>query len=398
MATDGYRLSIQHNSSTDYPWHSFFPWLCVLTLFLIPQPALTKELIVNSYYGQYDANLKQPGFPSASLAGPKTEKWLSVKPARHYHIGVLLPHLNDSYWETTNYGLVAHARELGLKITVYLAGSYINLGNQSSQLKVLINRDKVDGIILGSVDYTKMDPFIEEAALSGIPVVALINDVYAPAITAKSMVSFHEMGYKAGEFIMQHAGNRDLRVAFLPGPQESGWAPDTFDGFRQAISALQTEGQQIDIFPPLYGDTRQDVQQMRLDILNKKEYAGVDYIVGNAVAAVEAVAYLKKHDDIHPNAKIVATYLTSKVFGQIENGLILAAPSDQIVSQCHIAVDMVVRSLNGEKAGSDFPFRASPLIPLITTGNIRQFFYEALFGNRDFQPVYTEFSLNQSIK
>lgn len=394
MIKGGYKFLVQLGSLANCPWQTIF-LICALALLLAPQFAMPEALIVNSYYGQYDANRKKPGFPSASLASPKTETWQSVKPAKQYHIGVLLPHLNDSYWETTNYGIVAHARELGLKITVYLAGSYSNLGNQGSQLKALIIRDKVDGIILGSVDYTKMDPFVAKAGDAGVPVVALINDVYAPAITAKSMVSFHEMGYKAGEFVMEHAGSRDFRVAFLPGPQESGWAPDTFDGFRQAVSERQSKGQRIDILPPLYGDTRKDVQQMRLDILNKKEYAGVDYLVGNAVAAVEAVTYLKRQHNKHPNAKIVATYLTSRVFEQIEEGLILAAPSDQIVSQCRIAVDMVVRTLNGEKAGRNFPFRASPLIPLITTDNIGQFVYEHLFGNRDFQPVYTEFSIDR---
>jgi protein TorT len=364
---------------------------CTLFLLLRAFTAQTEDLPVNSYYGHYDASQKQPGFPSASLIGPKTENWSSVRPAREYNIGILLPHLNDSYWATVNFGIVSHARKQGVGITVYLAGAYTDLGNQRSQLQALVSRDKVDGIILASVDYRKMDPFVAEADRAGVPVVELINDIYAPAIRAKSMVSFHEMGYKAGEYVMHHAGGKDFSVAFFPGPRESGWASDTYHGFLAAVGGLKGDRQDVKMFPPLYGDTRHDVQQMRLDILNKKQFHDVDYIVGNAVAADEAVAYLAGHRDIHPQARIVATYLTTNVYEQIRQGFILAAPSDQIISQCRIAVDMMVRILNGEKAGIDFPFRASALIPLITTDSIGRYEYEKLFGARDYQPVYSEF-------
>lgn len=386
-----YWFPVQRCGSGTHIQSIFFPGLCFVLLLLTVLPACTEELLVNSYYGHYDASRKKPGFPSESLTGPKTEEWHPVKPAKAYHIGILLPHLNDSYWATANFGIVSHSRKLGVRITVYLAGSYVDLGNQRSQLKALYERDKVDGIVLASVDYSKMDPFVAEADRAGIPVVALINDIYAPAIKAKSMVSFHEMGYKAGEYVVRQAGGKDCTVAFLPGPRESGWASDTYRGFLEAVNGLKEVRQNIRVFPPLYGDTRPDVQQMRLDDLNKKEHHGVDFIVGNAVAAVEAVSYLKRHRKIHPQAQIVASYLTDTVFEQIQKGRILAAPSDQIISQCRIALDMMVRILNGERAGYDFPFRASALIPLLTADTIDRYEYEKLFGDQDFQPVYSEF-------
>ena len=348
-------------------------------------------LQVNSYYGHYDASQKRRGFPSASLTGPKKELWCTVPPAREYHIGVLLPHLNDTYWETADYGIITHARRLGVRVTVFLAGSYMDLGNQKDQLRHLYRREGVDGVILASVDYHKMDQFVAEANREGVPVVALINDVLAPTVKAKSMVSFFDMGYKAAEAVLRDAGGRNITVAFFPGPQESGWAADTFQGFLEGLARHKSVGQHIRIHPPLYGDTRQDVQQMRLDVLSKRQNHGVDYIVGNAVAAVEAVAYLERHRDSHPGAKIVATYLTATVFREIRNGKILAAPSDEIISQCRIALDMMVRILNGEEPGRDFPFRAAAMIPLLTTANVHSFDAERLFGESGFQPVYSRY-------
>ena len=67
---------------------------------------------------------------------------------------------------------------------------------------------------------------------------------------------------------------------------------------------------------------------------------------------------------------------------------IAAAPSDRMADQGRMAVDMLVRLLAGEQPGRDFPFRAGPAIPVITPDNIGSYEYQALFGPRDFRPVY----------
>jgi protein TorT len=361
---------------------------CMVLLFvLLVGGARAQGIPINGYYGQYDAAQKTVGFPSKSLTGPRSETWIPARPRKDYHIGVLLPHLKDSYWIAADYGIVTRARQLGLHLTLYTAGAYINFGNQRAQLKHLVDVDKVDGIILASLDYQKMDPFVAMVTASGVPVVALINDIRAARITAKSMVSFYDMGYLAGQFVCQDAGGKNIKVAFFPGPIQSGWAPDTYQGFLGAVRDLKTDGQIVTVLDPLYGDTRPDVQRMRLATLDKAENQGIDYIVGNAVAAVEAVGYLRARQGLHPKAKIVATYITPTVYEQIRQGSIRAAPSDQTVSQCIIAVDMLVKILNGQKPGVDFPFRAAPHIPLITPQNIQRFSYEDLFGERAFVPV-----------
>jgi periplasmic protein TorT len=361
-----------------------------LALALAP-PAAAEPLLVKSYYGRYDVARKVPGLPSASLQPPRVEPWTMPVPRRRYRIGVLFPHLQDPYWESANYGIVAHARRLGVDITLYTAGAYNNFGNQRAQLERLATRDKVDGIILAAVDYHKTDPFVKAVRQAGIPVVGLINDIYAPEISAKSLVSFFEMGYKIGEYVVRHAAGRDCKIAVLPGPKDTGWAPDSLQGFLAAVAQLKSAGQSITLLQPLYGDTRQDVQRMRLDVLSREENRGLDYIVANAVAAVEAVAYLEAHRYLHPRARVVSTYITSKVYEKIQEKTILAAPSDQSLNVCRIALDMVVKILNGEQSGQDFPFRAAPLIPLITHENITDYEYETLFGTRGFAPLSDRF-------
>ena len=120
-----------------------------------------------------------------------------------------------------------------------------NFGNQRAQLERLMTRDKVDGIILAAVDYHKTDPFVKAVRQTGIPVVGLINDIYSPEINAKSLVSFFEMGFKVGEYVVKHAMGSDCKIAILPGPNDTGWAPDSLQGFLAAVAQLKPVGQPL---------------------------------------------------------------------------------------------------------------------------------------------------------
>jgi protein TorT len=56
-----------------------------------------------------------------------------------------------------------------------------------------------------------------------------------------------------------------------------------------------------------------------------------------------------------------------------------------------MAVDMMVRLLNGETPGdkeAGFPFRSGPVIQIISKETMEQWSYERLFGPRGFKPVF----------
>ena len=110
-------------------------------------------------------------------------------------------------------------------------------------------------------------------------------------------------------------------------------------------------------------------------------------MVGCAPAVIEAEKFIATDKEKFKNIKIVSTYITSEVYDLIQKGTVLASPSDQTIQQCRIALDMIVRILNGEKPGMDFPFQSGPEIPIISKNNISQFKYEDLFGPKDYVPV-----------
>lgn len=342
-------------------------------------------LQVKSFYGVYDAQKKTAGQPSESLKGPKLEDWTPPEKAgKPYVLGVSFPHLKDSYWLAVNYGIVAEAKRMGVGIKLVEAGGYGEMETQVEQLKGLA-AEKVDGVILGAISYKDMDAVVADIVKQGTPVVEIINDIRAQDITAKALVSFFDMGYYAGEYVAEHAEGAELETAnvvFLPGPQNSGWAPDTLGGFKEATEAFPGE---MKILEVKWGDTGAEAQGALI-----KEalaaYPKIDYIVGNAVAADTAVGILEESGRSE-EVTVVSTYIIPHLYEKIKAGKVAAAPSDLTVFQGRMAVNMMVKILSGEKPGTDFPFRSGPFIPVISSGNIDRFSYEMLFGPKDFKPV-----------
>lgn len=338
---------------------------------------------VNSYYGVYDAARKETGRPCGSLRGPNAEQWKSAQKVQAPKtVGVLFPHLKDSYWLAVNYGIIDRAKELGLSVKVLEAGGYENLAQQQAQFQQLLDSG-VDAVILGSISYNGNNAYVKAANDAGVPVVAVINDVEAPGLSGKAMVSFFDMGYFAGEFVsedLMNAGVSEASVIALPGPKNSGWADDSLEGFK---AATEFSDASITVASIKWGSPDAATQSRLLEEA-LSEVKGAAYVVGNAVAATAAVDVLKKQG---VSAKVVSTYITPEIYEMLTSGKVAAAPADMTVDQGRMSVDMVANMLNGLASGKDFPFRSGPIIPVTTTKNIAKFSYEDLFGPRGFKPV-----------
>ena len=336
---------------------------------------------VESYYGKYDINTKEIGKVAKSLNKPVQENWnFETKANKKYKIAVLFPHIKDSYWLSINNGILKEANRLGITFDLYEAGGYNNFGKQKRQFLKVANSG-YDGIILGSISYSKLN---EDIKNSKIPVVEVTNDIEAQDIKAKSLVSFFDMGYKTALYVIKDAKSSTKKVVFLPGPKNSGWADDTYLGFMQALK--DNNSKNIKVYSPIFGDTGIVTQKgliKRLIYKHKK----IDYLVGNAVAASiapEVLSSLNKNKNKN-KIKIVSTYIIPEVYDLIKKGKVAAASSDMTIVQGKIALDMIVKILNGKKPGVDFAFRAGPNIPVVTKDNILKYKYISIFGEKDFK-------------
>ena len=261
----------------------------------------------------------------------------ATRPAtRPWRLCVLFPHVKDSYWLGVNFGMVEQARRLGVAVQFFEAGGYPNLGIQREQVLACAADRHVDALIVGTVSFDGLSSQLAQVARR-IPVLATVNDIARPGITAKVGVDWVDMGRAAGRWLVERVGPGAVPVpiAWFPGPRGAGWVPFVERGFREAIA-----GSRIEIRVTAWGDTGKAVQrnlvQRTLD-----EHPGLLYLVGNAPMAEAAVSVLRERG-LQDQVGIVSTYFTPDVYRGIIRGRVLAAPTDSPVLQGRLSLEQAV--------------------------------------------------------
>jgi protein TorT len=208
----------------------------------------------------------------------------------------------------------------------------------------------------------------------------VINGMSSPELSAKSLVSFGEMGYKAGEYLaaMHPKGSAKVKVGWFPGPAGAGWVEAGNKGFREAIADSAVE-----VVETKYGDTGKEVQ-MKLVEDTLQTYPDIKYIVGTAVTAEAAVGILRSRG-LEDKVKIMSYYFTPGVYLGIKRGQILGAPTDSTVVQGRIAVDQAVRILEGKP----YLKHVGPKLFVIDSSNVNSFDRSLAIAPDSFKPTFT---------
>ena len=283
--------------------------------------------------------------------------------ARNWSLCAVFPHMKDTYWLAVNFGLSSEVKRLGVQMRLYEAGGYDNLPVQIQQIEACTAAG-ADGVIIGAISYHGLDALVERLHRQGVPVVDLVNGMSSDKIAAHSLVSFEEMGFRAGEYIARRHpnGGGAAKVAWFPGPKAAGWVQAGERGFRRAL-----DGSAAQIVAVRYGDTGRSAQAALIgQVLDAR--GDIDYIAGTAVTAGAAVKILRVRG-LSDRIKVVAYYFTPEVYREIRRGHILCAPTDSPVIQGRIAVDQMVRILEHK------PFHKSvgPHIYIIDQDNVGAF-------------------------
>ncbi|MGD9096906.1 MAG: TMAO reductase system periplasmic protein TorT [Desulfobacterales bacterium] len=302
------------------------------------------------------------------------------KAEKPWRIRVFIPHLKDAYWLGVNFGLIDEARRLGISLTIQEAGGYGQLAVQRQQIKAALS-EKPDGLIIGAISLEGLNDLVDQAAEEGIPVIDLINGLSSQRIAARAAVSFKDMGFQAGRYLMklQAQRGRPVKVAWFPGPQNAGWVMAGDAGFREAI-----QGGQIEIVDVLYGDTGSGAQGALIEDALDRHADNLDFIVGTAVTAEAAVQILRTRG-LSDKIKIIAYYYGPGVHRGIRRGHILAAPSDCPVLQARLATDVMVRILEGQ----DYFQHLAPKVMVVDRSNIRTWDPATTLAPRGFRPIFS---------
>ena len=189
--------------------------------------------------------------PPFDFRSPKTAVTYNplARASQKWRICASYPHLKDSYWLSVNYGMVEEATRLGVALRVVEAGGYPNLERQIAQITECA-RD-ADILALGAVSFDGLTEAVL-AISENIPVIAVVNDIADPGISAKAAVSWVTMGEVTGAYLasLHPAGTPPVKVAWFPGPRESQWAYFVEEGFTEALA-----GSAVDIVVRKWGDT-----------------------------------------------------------------------------------------------------------------------------------------------
>ena len=140
--------------------------------------------------------------PPFDMASPRTN--LNYQPltsaSQKWEVCVSFPHMKDAYWLGVNYGVSEEAKRLGIKMQLVEAGGYTELKKQISQLEDCVAAG-ANAVVIGAISSDGLNNLIKEIRAKKIPVIDLVNGMSSKELSAKSLVSFGEMGAKAGEFI-----------------------------------------------------------------------------------------------------------------------------------------------------------------------------------------------------
>ena len=319
--------------------------------------------------------------PPFNMESPRSEIEYAAleKASKKWDICVSFPHMKDAYWMAVDYGVVAESERLGVKMQLVEAGGYTNLNKQISQIEDCVAAG-AQGVVIGAISYDGLNNLVKEVRGRGIPVIDVINGMSSPELSAKSLVSFGEMGFKAGEYIakLHPAGSGKVKVAWFPGPPGAGWVEAGNTGFMKAVA-----GSDIEVVDTKYGDTGKEVQ-LKLVEDTLEAYPDIQYVVGTSPTAEAAIGLLRDRG-LADKVKVLAYYFTPGVYEGIKAGRIMAAPTDSAVIQGRIAIDQVVRILEGK----DYQKHVGPQLYVIDSSNINSFDYESSLAPADFKPTFS---------
>ncbi|MBO6731021.1 MAG: TMAO reductase system periplasmic protein TorT, partial [Maricaulis sp.] len=220
--------------------------------------------------------------PPFDMASPRSS--LDYTPleaaSQPWEICVSFPHMKDAYWLGVNYGVSEEAKRLGVKMQLVEAGGYTELNTQISQIEDCVAAG-ADAVVIGAISFDGLNNIVGEVRGRDIPVIDVINGMSSPELSAKSLVSFGEMGAKAGAFLAeQHtAGSDAVKAAWFPGPAGAGWVEAGNTGFTGAIA-----GSAIELVETKYGDTGKEAQAKLVED-TLEAHPDLNYIVGTAVTA-----------------------------------------------------------------------------------------------------------------
>ncbi|MGL4713417.1 MAG: TMAO reductase system periplasmic protein TorT [Shewanella sp.] len=299
-----------------------------------------------------------------------------TKAQKPWRICALVPHLKDAYWIGIDYGLIHHAKALGVSLDLFEAGSYYHKDKQLTQLEHCM-QGEYDAILLGAVSPDLLTQFTAPITK---PILALVNKLNSNQVHTHIGVNWYQMGLLAANFIKVDARSQHphqtANLAILAGPENLGGTDLVEQGIRDAL-----QGSQIHISAIQHADNNRNLYRDQLQILFKAQQP--DYILGSAVAIEAAISALKQKG-LSDKVKLVSSYLSPAILRGLKRKKVIYSNDDLVVLQGKLAIDVTVKQLEGAAAFGDI----GPAIVKRTRSIDTLSSLEFSLAEADFYPLY----------
>ena len=304
--------------------------------------------------------------------------------SKPWKICALVPHLKDAYWIGIDYGLVQQASKLNIKLQLFEAGSYFEKKKQLSQLTHCLKSD-FDAILLGAVSPRLLTYYHEPITK---PVIALVNRTDSASITTRVGVNWYQMGLNAGQFIKNDItttpalnAEKQVDVSLLTGPEKQGES----DWVDQGILAALKDSKII-ISSIRHTDNNRNLYRDQLHHLLDER--SPDYILGSAVAIEAAIGEIRIKK-LENQVKLVSSYLSPGVLRGLFRHKVAFSNDDLVVLQGKLAIDVVVKTLEGQSIIGDIGPKIEVIISKdLNPDDIKNKLNKSI-APPDFYPIYT---------
>lgn len=255
-------------------------------------------------------------------------------------IGFTVPTLNNPFFVDMQKGAEQAAAERGLKLI--MVGGDNDITKQVKQVEDFI-QNKVDAIVVQTVDTTGIVPAIKQANKSGIPVLTTAETPTGGEIVTNIGFDSYESGQNGGEFIAKELNGKG-NVVELIGMLGQETSRLKSDGFKEALSKFP-DIKLLDSQPAQYDRaTAMTVMENYLQKFPQIDavYAANDEMALGAIQAIRAAGKLEQ-------IKVMGNDGTDDALDAVKRGDMIATNATPAFIQGYIAIDMADRALKGEK-------------------------------------------------
>lgn len=298
------------------------------------------------------------------------------KASKAWNLCVLLPHLQDSYWLSVNYGMVEEAKRMGVKLTIFQAGGYSNLPKQIAQYDDCLAAG-ADAILIGAISEAGLAAKIGEGMGKKVVNVAVANPILETPITARVTPDFYQKGFQTGEYIKTVLGDKGGVAVGFPGPQGSGWAETYMSGFRDSVSKGN-----VKLAAEMFGEASVPAQ-LRLVEDALQTHSDLTVIWGGAPAAEAAIGAVA--DAGRDDVTIMGSYENQTMLAATSEGKVLGFATEYPVIMGRMGVDLAVRALEGKEHETILLVKPG----LVTKDNVASYDKTQIFAPEGFQPIFS---------